>query len=350
MLSRRSTYGQPIPYRKMAYAGASALAGQLARRVGWSALNKAINSYRGSRPSRVYKREKPRRARTRRSYRRRRPVKKSTKKCVSELKKQVDADQGTHIYRVRDTGRVGPSTTNQTSTAEIVSCNGLQLETALTNLKYYDVSNPSVLLTAAGAAGTFSKKFLFKTIFSTLTCVNNYGVPCTVSVYVVSPKTDTSKTALECFTDGLADIGSPTATSPLVYFTDSDLFNDMYKIVKSESKYLQPGNKFSVSHSIKDLMYDPALRDFHTSTYQRGHGTHQYLVRITGPLGHDSTLNQQGILQCAVDYMLNRKFVIQYQAGADLRQIEIVDNSDTFTNIGYVNNRPDVGTQQIYSL
>lgn len=272
----------------------------------------------------------------------------SNKKQIQRLKQMTDNDTGTHVFRIRYTGRLLAGV-NESQHMQQFGCDALALENALTNLKYYNPSVPGTLTTASGASGTFSHKFLFQTIHTQFKIRNNYQSPCKVTVYIVTPKNDTSKAPLTTFTDGLADIGSPTSTSPLVFITDSLVFKNLYKIEKSITKVLDAGKSCKMSYTIKDLLYDTSYFDAHTSSYKKIEGAHAYIVRLEGVLGHDTTLDEQGYLAAGIDWEAENKFVIKYNAGIDLYQVEITDNADTFTNGGVVSSKP-VADNQGYSV
>lgn len=265
---------------------------------------------------------------------------------IKSIKQRLSLDTGTHIQKTLDTGRLIASARTMAHSL-IDQNNASEIETVLANLKYYDPSNPAVLVTASAASGTFTKQFLFKNIYSHIVVRNNYQVPAEVTLYIVAPKNDTSKTAIEAYTEGLNDIGGPSSTSPMMYLSDSPVFKKLYKVVKQKSKVLEVGKTMSLNHSIKNLVYDPAYNDAHTSTYKPVEGAFSYVIRVTGVVGHDTTITTEQLkLPCGVDYEINRKWEISYQAGCDLHTVDITDNSSaSFTNGGVVSNKPDANNQ-----
>lgn len=275
------------------------------------------------------------------------PMKK-LKNQVKELKRLSEADMGTHIHRVRGASRVLAGV-NESNFSAFTGITTSTVESALSNLKYYNPSVPGTLTTAAGATGSFQKEFLIKNIYSKLLVSNNYQVPCNVILYVLSPRADTSIAPDTAFSNGLTDVGGVSATSALMHPTDSEEFNDLWNIVKSKSVRLQPGDVCSISHSIKPFSYDPATVDSHGHTYQGRFGSHTYGVRIEGALGHDITANEQGFLQSGIDTSLSVKYEIKYPAGADIKQFSVSDGASTFTNAGVVSEKP-VGDNIQYSV
>lgn len=255
---------------------------------------------------------------------------------------------GTHIERTRDTGRVVGSVNNIGQNSYDLST-VTTIESVLANLRYYNPSAPATLTTASGTTGTYQKEFLIKRNYAKFFCRNNYQVPCEVSLYLVVPKEDTSITPLTAFQNGLADVGNPSSTSPLVYPSDSPQFMDLWKIVKTKKAYLLPGKSCQITHSTKSFQYDPSLVDSHSLTYQSRYGSMAILVRVEGPLGHDTTANEQGSLVATLDYQIEKVIEIKYSAGADIKYIISNDNSNTFTNGGVVSNMP-VSDNQQYSI
>ncbi len=274
---------------------------------------------------------------------------KKVKGQIKELKRLAEADMGTHIYRKRTTGRVLASESVVGNTDFSISTVTI-LEDALAGLKYYDPAAPGTLVTAAAATGTFQKDFYFPRIYAKLSARNNYQVPCNVKLYMCMPKRDTSISPKTAFTNGLTDVGGVSETSPLVYVTDSVEFQDLWKIVSTQSALLQPGDSLSISNSIKPFQYDPALVDNHNMTYQKKFGSMVVFVRIEGVLGHDSSVTtEQGTLQAGVDISTYLVAECRYPAGADIKQIVIADSADTFTNSGVASSKP-LADNQSYSL
>jgi len=276
-------------------------------------------------------------------------VQKSLTKKVKELKIISDSNMGTQITRVRATG----TTQSAAGAMALVSLSlndTAKLESAIATLQYYDPSTPATLLEAAGATGTFQKEFYFKRSYSRLTLRNNYQVPVNLKVYICTPKDDTNLTCQVAFTQGLADMGNPTNTSPLVHLTDSIQFNDLYTIVKSKSELLEPGEGMVCNHAGKPFQYDPSFVDSHALSFQKKYMSVQYVIRVEGVIGHDSVdTGDHNILGAGVDWIADRTYEIRYAAGADLHNITIADGADTFANVGLISNKP-LADNQSFSL
>lgn len=249
-------------------------------------------------------------------------------KDIKDMKKQMNLDTGTHIVRKRSTAQL-LSAINAANHGEIALNSDSLIETTLTSLKYYNPSVPGTLTTASGATGSFTKQFNFVKCHAVCILRNNYQVPVELRAFIVQPKSDNSKTPDTCYTDGLADIGSPSATSPQIYFTDSPVFTKLYSVKKSVIKVLEPGQQVTLNWSARPFMYDPAYQDAHASSYKPLHEAAFLLYRITGVVGHNTTGAVVGTLQAGIDVQTNVTHVVKYQAGADLKQITLIDGSGT---------------------
>lgn len=272
------------------------------------------------------------------------PFPKQMKSQIRELKRLAEADMGELIYRFRNTFTQRASV-NSIDQGEYFSHTSDTLETVLSELRYYNPSSPTALVQADGASGSYQKDFLFTSVYHKLHVRNNYQVPVDVTIYKIRLKGDTSITPLTSFTNGLADVGNPGSSSPLVYLSDSEQFKELYTIEQSKSFRLSPGSTRTMSQSLKNLLYDPSARDSHTLTYQRAHRNMWFIVRVEGVVGHDSTLSEIGVLEAGVDILVDRTFRVKYPAGADIKWIVVNDSSDTFTNGGVVSSKPVVDNQ-----
>ncbi len=335
-----------FPYRRFTASYARKLA-PYAFAAGTASMG-ALKAYQYAKPA-VYRMSKyASGTRNRRRYKRRKPVyvkTKGLKKQVKQLSRIAKADQGTLVYRRRQTFDAQSSAN---SSAFVVSneLNSLaNMELVLAQLRYYNPSDPVNLITASGNTGSFSKDFFFDMSFHKITLRNNYQVPVRIKAYIFKVKEDTSQTPMSAFTAGLTDVGNPSATSALVYPTDSRLLNEIWKIDKSLSCILQPGQEKVISVTLKKFVYDPATSDTHSLTYQRSFDGSNFNLRVEGVCGHDTTLDEQGILQGGVDGVTDSVWKVLYPAGADIKTIIVNDNSDTFTNSGVVTNKPYADNQ-----
>lgn len=263
---------------------------------------------------------------------------KGMKKQISQLKKIAESDQGTHIHRIKRGGDQVTAAANRSHFA-VYSHNQVSfLEAALAELRYYDPSVPGTLVNADGTTGTFHKDFYFRKTYHKCTVRNNYQVPARVTLYNFVVKSDTSISPSAAFTQGLTDVGNPLSTSPMVYPTDSPQLLDLYTIKQTKSRLLQPGQEMSIIHSTKPFLYDPSFVDSHTLTYIKAFGGGAFGVRVEGVVGHDTTADEQGLLNAGVDVEVDHRFEIVYAAGADIKYITLDDQMSSFTNSGVVSN------------
>lgn len=276
-------------------------------------------------------------------------TRKGLAKQVKSLQKQMNTNSGRFTYRIRSTGNVVASV-NECNHTGISGWLPTNLEAAISSLPFFNPATPGTLTTADFTSGTYNKDILFRTLTSKLTLRNNYQIPCNIRVYKCVPKSATSITPTTAFTNGLADQGAPASTSPLVFISDSEQFLDLYKIVRTDKAYLQPGDQYTVSDSDKNVIYDPSFLDSQTATLDnKRYKNFSYVVRVDGCLAHDSSASERGQAQGAVDYQIDRIFHIQYDAGVDLNYISVSDSSNTFTNGAVVSNKP-VADNQSYSV
>ncbi len=340
-----------VPYgrrgRKRKYLQAAGVAGaSIAAAAAGRAYERARSGYRWASSKRSRKGSK----RLASSYYRGALYQRQAKigKKVKELQRVAEADMGTHHYK----RRLITQTLAAVNAANYCSLSGWTIsavEDALSQLRYLDPGT-GALATVAGATGSFQKEFYFKSLWSRCDAHNNYQVPVQITLYCLVPKEDTSITPEDAFTQGLTDVGNPSATSTLIFPSDSPQHRDLWRIQKSKTMMLQPGRCVSLTFKGKKFQYDPSLGDSHADTYQPRFASHTFAVRIQGPVGHDTVASEVSTLQCGVDLVINHRAEIKYAAGADIEFIDISDNMSTaFSNKGCVSAKP-VADNQGYSV
>lgn len=340
-MMQRYRGGQVARYgRRGGYIGAAA---GLAK-YGWQAY-RAYLSARGPKRSRSYFNERPYSARygpkKRRRYNKPKSKLKKLAKKVAVIARDVKSNIGIHIKRERNCGRMICSVT-ESEHAVFTATSIAILAQSLTNLKYFNPAAPATLITVDADLGAYHRDILFKSIYNTIVCKNNYQTDVVCTVYYCENKKDTDLDCLTAWTNGLADVGNPSSSSRLVYLTDSYEFKDLWKISKRKVKTLKPGMTLECSFGYKATEFDPALIDNHNLDFQKRFRGSQWVVRLEGTLGHDTVVTtERGSLQCGVDIETGFVHVIHYAAGVDLKTIEVEDNcSTTFTNEGVQGQRP----------
>ncbi len=273
---------------------------------------------------------------------RRRPKTKDQKQDaqIRKLKLLAESNMGTYTGRLRNVTRLianentcGFTTTNLNTITNI--------ETELSRLRYYDVTRSgSVLTNIQGATGSYQKEFLIEKVHGKLTIRNNYQAPLECRAAIYGPKGDTAITPLVAFTAGLADIGNPSATSALVYATDSEQLKDLWTVKASKTSFLDPGEELIISYTTPSFQYDPSLADSHAFAYQKDFHGLATLVRIMGRPSHDTVEDQQGAIGVAVDIWSDTTTVVRYAAGADIKCLVVNDNSDASTNFMVCSHKP----------
>ncbi len=173
---------------------------------------------------------------------------------------------------------------------------------------------------------------------------------CNLKVYLCKAKDDTSITPSSAWSSGLADSGNVSAITQLNQFpSDTDLFNDLWSSKVAGNFTLSPGQTASVSHTVKNVEYDPSLVDTHNLTYQKEYKAFTWMFVVSGVLSHDTTLNEQGMAACGVDFSHHVSTVISYDAGTNIKYVHVVENLDTPTN-GFVQSHQPVPDNISYSV
>lgn len=273
---------------------------------------------------------------------------KQLSKKVKELERLTEADIGTLTFRDREADRI-LSSVNSQAVSNYICVSSAAVEEVIAQLRYYDPTAPTALVTADGATGTYQKEFYFKTIFTQLHMANNYQVPADVSVYLCEAKVDTSINPATAWANGLTDSSNVANTDINIYPSDSDQLTDLYNVKRVFNRVLMPGRTASVKYSPKPFSYDPSFTDSHSQTYQKAFRGAVWLVVLRGVLGHDTTANEQGILGSGLDIEVKRTFVVKYPAGADIKYTYSTNGLSSFTNAGVISNKP-VSDNQSYSV
>ncbi len=275
----------------------------------------------------------------------------SIKHQIQELRKRAEADMGTLVVRFRDSFSQRTVAHGDSLKINYTGLNKARIETVLGKMLFYDPTAPTVLVAASGDSGTYSRSYYFDNVYSKLTLRNNYMVPAQVRIYCVIPKQSTDVSSYNSVVNGLANNPGTTfpITSPSVFITDVQEFNDLWKIEKSVMKTLDPGEDISMSYNAKAFMYDPSTVDDQSMAYNKKHGTHQFIVAVSGVIGHDTSLGEYQLSKAGVDSLLETTVRVVYQAGADIKVMELEDATDNITNNVEISNKP-ANANQNYGL
>ncbi len=266
---------------------------------------------------------------------------KKNAKQIKVIKKKMNHDMARHTHRRRDIAELGPGAVN-TKTFDTMEANTqTRLELAMAAFRYYDPATPGTLVTAAAGTGTYQREIYCESFYSKITVRNNYQVPCNVAVYCCKAKGDTDVSTHTSVSNGLTDQGNPGINSPMVFPTDSMQFKQLYTIESSKKQFLQPGQQCSLSCVTKPFYYDPSLNDSEGDDHQSRWEDRQWLITVDGPIAHDSGggVQEVGTLQCGVDCLTDNVWKFSYDAGVQLDDISVDQNSSTFTTGGVLSNK-----------
>lgn len=272
----------------------------------------------------------------------RRALPSSAKLTLKKLSNFMKQQTAVHIRRVRATGTMSCAANEASYTNHDHGGSKTRIEAAVAALRFYDV-NTDAMVTRDAAVGTYNRDINIG-IRRSCFVKNNYDMPVKVQIYSCTPKDATSVTPLSAFTSSMVtQLGAP-ATSPLVNFNDAVDLKKMWTVKKVCSKTLAAGQGCFASANLKSFSYDFSLADMHSLLYLKKQGGHSFVIRVTGVLGHDAVaIAEQGFTKGGVDFVLNVQYRIQYDAGKDLHDILLVDQSSNFTNEGVVATKPLAG-------
>lgn len=272
------------------------------------------------------------------------------KAATRQLKFSDESSNGTMTYRLWTTHTLRcPENEHKFEAYDGFSVTNL--ETALANLKYYDPSNPATLVVADATTGSYQKQVHFKSITASLTLRNNYQSDCDVVIYLCSPKDDTSISASTAWANGLTDGANVSFTDPATYPNDFTQFTEIWKAKRIQSSVLSPGQTVKVSHTSRDIMYDPSVKDEHSLAYQKSFGSFQFLVVIKGVISHDTTqAAQQGLEACGLDILRKRTCIVNYDAGIGLQFVHSDTSALDSPTAGFVQSHQPVPDNIGYSI
>lgn len=261
---------------------------------------------------------------------------------IKDIQKKMSSSLSLITYRVSNTAR-GLAAVNQQQILAVSGSSISSLEGVLAQLRFFNPAVPGTLITADLASPSFAQTIRFKSQFCRVTFRNNYQTPCHLKVYASSPKDDTNITFGTAWTNGLADnaSGALTSTDPGVYISDSKQLSELWKVQKKAKALLQPGDELVFVYSTDGFDFDPSYADSHNVTYQRAYKSYSIDAFVQGVIGHDTALDQQGLLAAGVDYEVERVWKVEYDAGGiDLDYIYMTSAYDAFTNGGVISSKP----------
>lgn len=272
--------------------------------------------------------------RKKKTYKRKTKAKKERDRCkkaIKDLNQKADASLGTMTYRkIEGQSSISGPNLQQAFSADIIR--KTELEAVLTQLKFFDPSNPETLIVSNGASGSYSRDYLFKTITQKLTVRNNFISDCRVKVYYCTNREDTDLTPIQAWVAGLPDGSNMTqVTSLLNYPNDHALFRDLWKTKVVLDTTLSPGQTAKMSNTVKDVHYNPAVFDSQIEEYQTDIKSGGYLVVYSGTSCHGSGF-KAGLIPAGLDAIAENTYVVEYQAGVNIKYVHAVNGLLTMTN------------------
>lgn len=258
---------------------------------------------------------------------------KRVEKRVSAVERRLKGTTGTFTYRQRDNYFV-QIPTNQSLHESFPVNNQLGYETSLTEVPRYDAAT-NTIVPRNFTTTAYTRQYFYSQVQATCWINNNAKIPVKAKLYVLKPRSDTSITPTVAIQNGVPDqMLTPQTLSTLLFPTDIDQFNDLWKIVKLKSVTLHPGVPLVLTHAEKDIYYDPSLSDSHPQQYQVKNKSFVFFLRLEGLVAHSANnAALVGATPGAVDVQVDKKYVLEYDSGqSDTRFYRFVDNSDAVSD------------------
>lgn len=252
----------------------------------------------------------------------------SLKKRIKNLERKVADQTSTLTFRNIITEPLITTANNASYTTMSIN-DAAYCESVLAVLRYYDPSNPGVLITADGAVGSYERSFSMTGYFQCLV-KNNYQVPVEVKIYSLKCAADTGNSPTTWMDTCLTDCCNTTKNSPQVFLSDIPDFGDLWATLGCKSFVLQPGECQMASMNVPRINYDPSEYDNHAFVYQPDMQSRSFLVRVVGGPAHDKvTTSNVGLSPGGVDVIWKRVSQVQYNAGGPkMRYVYVSSNYD----------------------
>lgn len=285
--------------------------------------------------------------------RRQPPVKRAitrVTKAIKGLKQDVNSALGTVTYRNVKSGS-SLAVANKRDTKEFADVNiTTTLESITGVLEFFDPSNPATLITASQSAGTYQRNVMFKSISSKIHLRNNYQTDARLKVYLCHCKDDTDKSPLTAWDAAVPDASDMTdSTDLLIYPSDCNLFNDLWRSKLVINTTLSPGQSITASNTEKDVEIDAAVIDSHNLLYQKEYKSFVWLILTEGTICHDTVASEQGLGPAGVDYEVRNTYKMSYNAGINLTKVIASNQLDNFSNSAVQSHQP-VADNQAFSV
>lgn len=251
-----------------------------------------------------------------------REIKKKRAKSLKARVRALEVAQQDTVFqfRFRDGQRVEKPNNQHLTNAQV----GVTLATyqnTLNKLEFYDPATGNFTQRSI-FSGTDQKSVHVKSIKTDLWTKNSYQVPCYVKIYMCRPRKDQSSNPASDISNGIADVVTDPVTmlptNQLMRITDSQDFTANWKHKLIKKKLLQPGESFSVSHTVKDIQFDPTKVG--SETNQKNLKSFFFLTELTSHyqmVSHHPTYAtvEIGITRAAVDQVWTQVTTVKYDGG-----------------------------------
>lgn len=139
------------------------------------------------------------------------------------------------------------------------------------------------------------------------TYANNTTIPCTLEHWLMTPKERTGDAPFTSISDGITDLiadgGTYDVNNPLTNFKDSPHFRWKWKVLRKETRVLNPGNSVTFFQRITPHVHKFDMYDEETG-YRPGIALWS-VTRIHGAIAHDTTntTTEVGYAACQLDWV-----------------------------------------------
>jgi len=322
---------------------ARAVADAAYRRYGRGAYNAARRAYRNrDRPQRRGRGPPAKRRRTqgrRRGYRGRAQSRLSTRGRVHRLERQLGGTMSTLTFKDHEFNNV--STDNAAIKYDVTSLlSKNEIQAALDQMLWFDSTTNDYLKKDPDTCLNHNIKMKIDSCYTRFLVKNSQNYPVKVTLYLLSPKTNTGTQPTATIDTALADevttsVAMTKEQNHLVYPTELDYFKKQWTILRTKKKLLVNGATMSMTTVLKNIRYSPDWMAENTEKYQKRMKSRLILMRIDPVMGHqqfnltqlvpvpDATTVSLG--RGGVDISLKRIMKIKYDSGGPATRYTYID-------------------------
>lgn len=252
---------------------------------------------------------------------------------VKKLERRDLENEVTHIDKF-ERMTVYTGTQGYATYQEANQMNRATIQGVLSRLEVWDATTGNFINGQFGTAGSDQKDFTVESVSNCFKYVNNNFVKCKVTVYCCHPKIGLESGAVSKFTDGIADsVTNPTTMTienRLLYPSMMPAFLSSYKIAKTRSKILEPGQSWSFIDVQKNIKHRDEVA---YNTYDPRLKSCIYLVRFEGLPSHHQTngvVTGVGASDIRITEQFKQIAIVKYDGG--VRAVRIYVNDSTNRN------------------